>query len=132
MTQRTHLDDFLCGRIISRLECKRTQLKVFDELEIPQSVISRLWQRFQDNVTAKRNRRSSASDLSRLLSSYTGAIVSRQTMYRRFGQISLQARRPLRCIPLTATHGRLRLAWSKETPQHWACVMFFDESRFSL
>ncbi|GFU88069.1 transposable element Tcb1 transposase [Trichonephila clavipes] len=75
-------------KIIGRLECGRTQLEVSEELGIGQSVISRLWQRFQDDgnvsrcystgcprvttpnedrylVTAKRNRRSTASDLSR-------------------------------------------------------------------
>ncbi|GBM25880.1 hypothetical protein AVEN_94331-1 [Araneus ventricosus] len=88
MVQRKHLYDFLRGRIIERLECGRTQLEVSEELGIAQSVISRLWQRFQDDgnvsrcystgrprvtmpnedrylaVTAKRNRRSTASDLS--------------------------------------------------------------------
>ncbi|KFM75303.1 Transposable element Tcb1 transposase, partial [Stegodyphus mimosarum] len=87
-------------------------------------------------VTAKRNRRSTASDLSRQLSSTTGTTISRQTVYRRLGQIGLYARRPVRCVPLTATHCHLRLAWSREhalrTPQQWACVMFSDESRFSL
>ncbi|GFT04179.1 transposable element Tcb1 transposase [Trichonephila clavipes] len=92
------------------------KLKVSEELGIAQSVISRLWQRFQDDgnvsrcystghprvttpnedrylaVTAKRNRRSTASDLSRQLSSGTGATVSRQTMYRRLGHIGLYAR----------------------------------------
>ncbi|KFM58878.1 Transposable element Tcb1 transposase, partial [Stegodyphus mimosarum] len=119
-----------------------------------------LWQQFQDDgnvsrhystglprvttpnedrylaVTAKRNRRSTASDLSRQLSSATGTTVSRQTGYRRLGQIGLYARRPVRCIPLTGTHCRLRLTWSREhalcTPQQWACVMFSVESRFSL
>ncbi|KFM57173.1 Transposable element Tcb1 transposase, partial [Stegodyphus mimosarum] len=157
MTQRTYLDDFLRGRIIGRLECGRTQLEVSDELGIAQSVISRLWQRFQDDgnvsrsystsrprvttpnedrylsVTAKRNRRSPASDLSRQLSSATGTTISKQTVYRRLGQIGLYARRPVRCVPLTATHCRLRLAWSRGhalwTPQQWACVMFSDESR---
>ncbi|GFX57016.1 cubilin [Trichonephila clavipes] len=99
MAQRKHLDDFLRGRIIGRLECRRTQLEVSEELGIAQSVISRLWQRFQDDsnvskcystgrprvttpnedryiyiylaITAKRNRRSTASDLSRQLSSAT-------------------------------------------------------------
>ncbi|GBM34773.1 hypothetical protein AVEN_7828-1 [Araneus ventricosus] len=95
MAQRKHLDDFLRGRIIGRLECGRTQLEVSEELGIAQSVISRLWQRFQDDgnvsrcystgrprvttpnedrylaVTAKKNRRSTASDLSRQLSSAT-------------------------------------------------------------
>ncbi|GFX14115.1 cubilin [Trichonephila clavipes] len=42
MAQRKHLDDFLCGRIIGRLECQRNQLEVSEELGIAQSVISRL------------------------------------------------------------------------------------------
>ncbi|GFX38781.1 HTH_Tnp_Tc3_2 domain-containing protein [Trichonephila clavipes] len=134
-------------------------LEVSEELGITQSVISGLWQRFQDDgnvrcystglprvttphedrylaVTAKRIRQSTASDLSRQLSSATGTTVSRQTVYRRLGHIGLYARRPVRCVPLTATHCRLRLTWSREhalwTPQQWPCVMFSDESRFSL
>ncbi|GFU91016.1 transposable element Tcb1 transposase [Trichonephila clavipes] len=99
-----HLDDFLRGRIIGQLECGRTQLEVSEEFGIAQSVISRLWQRFQDDgnvsrcystgrplvttsnedrysaVTAKRYRRSTSSDLSRQLSLATGTTVSRQTM----------------------------------------------------
>ncbi|GFY13898.1 uncharacterized protein TNCV_986701 [Trichonephila clavipes] len=87
MAQRKHLDDFLLGRIIGRLEYGRTQLDVSEELGIAQSIISRLWQPFQDDgnrsrcystgrsrvttpnvnrylaVTAKRNKRSTASDL---------------------------------------------------------------------
>ncbi|GFU04414.1 SCAN domain-containing protein 3 [Trichonephila clavipes] len=43
MAQRKHLDDFLRGRIIGRLECGRTQLEVSEELGITRSVISRLW-----------------------------------------------------------------------------------------
>ncbi|GFV14782.1 transposable element Tcb1 transposase [Trichonephila clavipes] len=50
--------------------------------------------------------------------------------------IGLYARRPERCVPLTATNCRLRLTRSREhalrTPQQWSCVMFSDESRFSL
>ncbi|GFX01308.1 transposable element Tcb1 transposase [Trichonephila clavipes] len=42
-------------------------------------------------------------------------------VYRRLGHIGLYARRPVRCVPLTATHCRLRLTWSREhalwTPQ---------------
>ncbi|GBM00803.1 hypothetical protein AVEN_257332-1 [Araneus ventricosus] len=52
MAQRKHLDDFLRGRIIGRLECGRTQLEVSEELGIAQSVISMLWQRFQDDVSS--------------------------------------------------------------------------------
>ncbi|GFY01878.1 transposable element Tc1 transposase [Trichonephila clavipes] len=82
------------------------------------------------------NRPSTASDLSRQLSSATGTTVSRQTLYRRLGHIGLYARTPVRCVPLTATHCCLRLTWSREhalwTQQQWSCVMFSDESRFSL
>ncbi|GFX03680.1 transposable element Tcb1 transposase [Trichonephila clavipes] len=87
-------------------------------------------------ITVKRSRRSIASDLSRQLSSATCTTVSRQTVYRRLGHIGLYAHRPVRCVPLTATHYRLRLTWSREqalwTSQQWSCVMFYDESRFSL
>ncbi|GFU12329.1 transposable element Tc1 transposase [Trichonephila clavipes] len=82
------------------------------------------------------NRRSTASDLSRQLFSATGTTVSRLTVYRRLGHIGLYARRPVRCVPLTATHCDLRLIWSREhalwTLQQWSCVMFSDESMFSL
>ncbi|GFU70887.1 HTH_Tnp_Tc3_2 domain-containing protein [Trichonephila clavipes] len=44
MVQRKYLDDFFRGRIIERLEWGRSQLEVSEELEIAQSVISRLWQ----------------------------------------------------------------------------------------
>ncbi|GFW51512.1 uncharacterized protein TNCV_4211901 [Trichonephila clavipes] len=45
---------FLRGRIIGRPECGRTQLEVTKELEIAQSIISRLWQRFQDDGSVSR------------------------------------------------------------------------------
>ncbi|GFX99735.1 HTH_Tnp_Tc3_2 domain-containing protein [Trichonephila clavipes] len=131
IAQRKHLEDFLRDRIIGLMECGRSQLEVSEELGITWSVISRLWQRFQidGNVsrcystgrpqvttpnedrylaaTAKRNRRSTASDLSRQLSSATGTTVSKQTMYRHLGHIGPYARRPVRCVPFTATHCRL-------------------------
>ncbi|GFW61639.1 HTH_Tnp_Tc3_2 domain-containing protein [Trichonephila clavipes] len=160
MAQRKHLDGFLRGRITGRLECGRTQLEVSEELGIAQSVISRLWQRFQDDgnvsrcystgrprvttpnedryltVIAKRNRRSTTSDPSRQLSAATGTTVSRQTVYRRLRHIGLYARRPVRCVLLTTTYCHLRLTWSREhalwTPQQWSCKKFSDESRFSL
>ncbi|GFU18101.1 transposable element Tcb1 transposase [Trichonephila clavipes] len=138
MAQRKHLDDFLRGKFIGRLECGRTQLEVSEELGIIQRVISRLWQRFQVDgnvsrcyntgcsgvttlnedwylaVAAKRNRKSTASDLSCQLSSTTGRTVSRQTVYRRLGHTGLYSRRPVKCVPLTATHCRLRLTWRRE------------------
>ncbi|GFW79920.1 transposable element Tcb1 transposase [Trichonephila clavipes] len=58
----------------------------------------------------------------------TGTTVSMQTVYRRLVHIGLYARRPVRCVPLTATQYRLRLTLRSEhalwTPQQWSCVMF--------
>ncbi|GFW77878.1 uncharacterized protein TNCV_3910881 [Trichonephila clavipes] len=54
MAQRKHVDDFLRGRIIGLVECGRTQLEISEELGIAQSVISRLWQRFQDDGNVSR------------------------------------------------------------------------------
>ncbi|GFV16914.1 transposable element Tcb2 transposase [Trichonephila clavipes] len=80
--------------------------------------------------------KSTASELSRQLSSATGTAVSRQNVYRRLGHIGLYARRPVRCVPLTATYCRLLLTWSREhalwTPRQWSCEMFCDESRTDL
>ncbi|GFT51772.1 transposable element Tcb1 transposase [Trichonephila clavipes] len=137
-----------------------TQLEASEELAISQNFISRLLQRFQDDgnvsrcyitgyprvtttnedrylaVTAKINRWSTSSDLSRQLSSADGTTTSRQTVYRRLGHIGLYSRRLVRCVPLNAIYCHLRLTWRREhalcTPQPWSCVMFSDESRFSL
>ncbi|GFX74773.1 transposable element Tcb1 transposase [Trichonephila clavipes] len=61
---------------------------------------------------------------------------SSRTVYRCLRQIRLHARKLVRCVQLTATDYRLRLACSREhalwTPQMWACVMFYKESRFSI
>ncbi|GFW88389.1 uncharacterized protein TNCV_2287151 [Trichonephila clavipes] len=105
MAQRKHLDDFLRGKIIGRLECGRTQLEVSEELGIAQSVISRLWHRFQDDgnvsrcystgrlrvTTPNEDRHTFGSYCQkkqtehsiRPVSSATGTTVSRLTVYRR-------------------------------------------------
>ncbi|GFV76740.1 uncharacterized protein TNCV_4729601 [Trichonephila clavipes] len=54
IAQRKHLDGFLRSRSIGQLECGRTQMEVSEELGIAQSVISRLWQRFQDDGNVSR------------------------------------------------------------------------------
>ncbi|GFW97485.1 uncharacterized protein TNCV_4991611 [Trichonephila clavipes] len=58
MTQKAHLDDFLRGRIIDRLECMcwRTLSEVSEELGITQNAISKLWKRFQDEERERRYR----------------------------------------------------------------------------
>ncbi|GFS54311.1 HTH_Tnp_Tc3_2 domain-containing protein [Trichonephila clavipes] len=122
----------------------------------PNESTRKLWQRFQDDgkvsrckstgrprvttpnedrhlaVTAKRNRQSTASDLSRQLFSSPSTTVSRHTVYKRLEHIGLYAPKPVRRVPLTANHCRPRLIWSREhalwIPQQWSCVMFSPTS----
>ncbi|GFW71320.1 adhesion G protein-coupled receptor B2 [Trichonephila clavipes] len=60
----------------------------------------------------------------------------RKTVARRLRGGGLYARRPVVCVPLTRHHHTARLQWCREhhnwTEQDWACVLFSDESRFSL
>ncbi|GFS79964.1 transposable element Tcb1 transposase [Trichonephila clavipes] len=63
-------------------------------------------------VTPKETDEHNIRPVSRQLSSATGTTVLRQTVYRRLRHIGLYARRPVRCVPLPATHCRLRLTWS--------------------
>ncbi|GFU04448.1 transposable element Tcb2 transposase [Trichonephila clavipes] len=66
----------------------------------------------------------------------SGKQISRKTVARRLRRGGLYARRPVVCVPLTRQHRTARLQWCREhhnwTEQDWACVLFSDESRFSL
>ena len=160
MDRRRQIDSFMKGRIIGRLENGQSQTEVSRELNVPQSVISRLWRRFQDEgnvtrrpiqgrprvttvrqdrylqLTAKRQKTLPARQLSNQLAATSGTRVSRQTVYRRLKKVGLYARRPAVCVPLTPASRRARLNWSREhrnwTLNQWSNVLFTDESRFSL
>ncbi|GFX54924.1 transposable element Tcb2 transposase [Trichonephila clavipes] len=66
----------------------------------------------------------------------SGKQISRKTVARRLRGGGLYARRPVVCVPLTRQYRTARLQWCREhhnwTEQDWACVLFSDESRFSL
>ncbi|GFU53068.1 transposable element Tcb2 transposase [Trichonephila clavipes] len=47
MSSRHHIDDFLCGRIIGRIEEGRKITDVAREFDIAHSVVSRLWKSFK-------------------------------------------------------------------------------------
>ncbi|GFS81048.1 transposable element Tcb2 transposase [Trichonephila clavipes] len=151
---------FTKGRIVGILEFLRSQTEVSRILNVDQSVISRLWQRFQRKgdvtrqpvsdrsrdttprhnrylvISAGRQRGSTAGTLDSTLTIATGIQISRQTIYRRLNHAGLYARRPAVCIPLMSARKHALLKWSLKH-QHWsvgewANVMFSDESRFSL
>ncbi|GFX87025.1 transposable element Tc3 transposase [Trichonephila clavipes] len=87
-------------------------------------------------LSAKRNRRTTAQQVANQFLAASGKQISRKTVARRLRGGGLYARRPVVCIPLTRQHRTARLQWCREhhnwTEQDWACVLFSDESRFSL
>ncbi|GFX62750.1 transposable element Tc1 transposase [Trichonephila clavipes] len=87
-------------------------------------------------VSAKRNRRTTAQQVANPFLAASGKQISRKTVARRLRGGGLYARRPVVCVPLTRQHRTARLQWCREhhnwTEQDWACVLFSDESRFSL
>ncbi|GFU64255.1 transposable element Tcb2 transposase [Trichonephila clavipes] len=62
--------------------------------------------------------------------------ISRKTVARRLRGRGLYARRPVVCVPSTRQHRTARLQWCREhhnwIEQDWVCVLFSDETRFSL
>ncbi|GFY22580.1 transposable element Tcb1 transposase [Trichonephila clavipes] len=87
-------------------------------------------------LSAKRNRRTTAQQVTNQFLAASGKQISRKTVARRLRGGGLYARRPVVCVPLTRQHRTARLQWCREhhnwTEQDWACVLFSDESRFSL
>ncbi|GFY06730.1 transposable element Tcb2 transposase [Trichonephila clavipes] len=127
MSSRHHIDDVMRGRIIGKMEEGRKITDVAREFDIAQSVVSRLWKSFK--TTGMCSRRHGGGRVRRKQ-------ISRKTVARRLGRGGLYARRPVVCVPLTRQHRTVRLQWCREhhngTGQDWACVLFSDESRFSL
>ncbi|GFV32864.1 transposable element Tcb1 transposase [Trichonephila clavipes] len=124
MSSRHHIDDFMRGRIIGKIEEGRKITDVARELDIAHSVVSQLWKSFK--ITGMCSRRHGGGRVRNLP----------KTVTRRLRRGGLYARRPVVCVPLTRQHRTARLQWSREhhnwTEQDWACVLFSDESRFSL
>ncbi|GFX11207.1 transposable element Tcb2 transposase [Trichonephila clavipes] len=137
MSSRHHIDDFMRGRIIGKIEEGRKITDVAREFDIAHSVVSRLWKSFKTTGMCSRRhgevvleeRSMQKKDISSYQQKGTGA-----PQLSRGG--GLYARRPVVCVPLTRQHRTARLQWCREhhnwTEQDWACVLFSDESRFSL
>ncbi|GFX02840.1 transposable element Tcb2 transposase [Trichonephila clavipes] len=160
MSSRHHIDDFMRGRIIGKIEEGRKITDVVREFDIAHSVVSRLWKSFKttgmcsrrhgevvlevrrlqktdiSSYQQKRNRRTTAQQVANQFLAASGKKISRKTVARRLRGGGLFARRPVVCVPLTRQHLTARLQWCREhhnwTEQDWACVLFSDESRFSL
>ncbi|GFV02791.1 transposable element Tc1 transposase [Trichonephila clavipes] len=127
MSSRHHIDDFMRGQIIGKIEEGRKITDVAREFDIAHSVVSRLRKSFK--TTGMCSRRHGRGRVRRKQ-------ISRKTVARRLRGGGLYARRPVVCVPLTRQHRTARLQWCREhhnwTEQDWECVLFSDESRFSL
>ncbi|GFV21417.1 transposable element Tcb2 transposase [Trichonephila clavipes] len=91
------------------------------------SLVSQLWKSFK--TTGMCSRRQGGGRVRRKQ-------ISGKTVVRRLRGGGLYVRRPVVCVPLTRQHRTARFQWCREhhnwTEQDWACVLFSDESRFSL
>ncbi|GFX21740.1 nuclease HARBI1 [Trichonephila clavipes] len=160
MSSRHHIDDFMRGRIIGKIEEGRKITDVAREFDIAHSVVSRLWKSFKTTgmcsrrhgggrvrsttpaedryivLSAKRNRRTTAQQVANQFLAASGKQISRKPVARRLRGGGLYVRRPVLFVPLTRQPRTARLQWCREhhnwTEQDWACVLFSDESRFSL
>ncbi|GFU45939.1 transposable element Tcb2 transposase [Trichonephila clavipes] len=136
MSSRHHIDDFMRGRIIGKIEGRKI-IDVAREFDIAHSVVSRLWKSFK--TTGMCSRRRGEVVLEQVANQFlaaSGKQISQKTVARRLRGGGLYARRPVVYVPLTRQHRTARLQWCREhhnwTEQDWACVLFSDESRFSL
>ncbi|GFT78584.1 transposable element Tcb2 transposase [Trichonephila clavipes] len=120
-------NDFMRGRIIGKIEEGRKITDVAREFDIAHSVVSRLWKSFK--TTGMCSRRHGGCRVRR-------KVDLPKNCCQTFEGGGLYARRPVLCVPLTRQHRTARLLWCREhhnwTELDWACVLFSEESRFSL
>ncbi|GFV94304.1 transposable element Tcb1 transposase [Trichonephila clavipes] len=144
MSSRHHIDDFMRGRIIGKIEEGRKITDVAREFDIPHSVVSRLWKSFKTTgmcsrrpgggrvrstapaedryivLSAKRNRHTTAQQVANQSLATSGKQISPKTVARRLRGGGLYARRPIVCVPLTRQHRTARLQWCPDwTEQDW-------------
>ncbi|GFW41273.1 transposable element Tcb2 transposase [Trichonephila clavipes] len=125
MSSRHHIDDFMCGRIIGNIEEGR---KITDVA------------RSSTSLTALFHGCGSHLKLLSAGGKSVSCCLRKADLPKNCCQ-TFEGRRTIRtqtcCVcPLTRQHRTARLQWCPEhhnwTEQDWACVLFSDESRFSL
>ncbi|GFV59074.1 transposable element Tcb2 transposase [Trichonephila clavipes] len=141
MSSRHHIDDFMRGRITRKIEEVRKITDVAREFDIAHSVVSRLWKSFKTTGMCSRRHgggrvRSTTPAEDRYIVLYQQKGTGPPQLSRRLRGGGLYARRPVVPVLLTRQHRTAHLQWCREhhnwTEQDWACVLFLDESRFSL
>ncbi|GFT98593.1 transposable element Tcb1 transposase [Trichonephila clavipes] len=119
MSSRHHIDDFMRGRIIEKVEEGRKITDVAREFDIAHSIVSRLWKSFKTTgmcsrrhgggrvrsttlaedryivLSAKRNRRTTAQQVANQFLAASGKQIALKTVARRLRGGGLYARRPV-------------------------------------
>lgn len=147
-------------KIITLMEQNMRQVDVANILHVNQSIVSRLWRKFQETqsiadrpregrprkttpgqdryvrLSARRNPIASATTLRHDLREATGVVVSSQTVRNRLHDIGLYARRPLKTPALRPHHRGARARWARAhenwTRDQWTRTLFSDEVRMGL
>ncbi|GFW83268.1 transposable element Tcb1 transposase [Trichonephila clavipes] len=123
MSSRHHIDDFMRGRIIGKIEEGRKIKKVAREFDIAHSVVSRLWKSFKTTgmcsrrhgggrvrsttpaedryivLSAKRNRLTTAQQVANQFLTASGKQISRKTVVRRLRGEEDYTHADLLCVP---------------------------------
>ena len=148
------------GRALAWIQTGTSIREVARRLSVHHSVIQRLYQRFHATgsvqerphpgrprcttrredrflqVSALRDRTTTADQLRRQLLRATNNNISDQTVRNRLHEARLHSRNAAVRIPLTPAHRQARVVWCRRhlrwTRQQWSQVLFTDESRFTL
>ncbi len=142
------------------LEGGASQRHVARQLVVSQSVVARMWSRYQMHgdvipryrggrqrattqaqdcfivVQARRHRYMNATAFQDELQNASGVRVLTQTIRNRLHSVGMRARRPPICIPLIRNHIPACLQWAQDhitwSLNDWTPVLFTDESRFCV
>ncbi|GFW23217.1 transposable element Tcb1 transposase [Trichonephila clavipes] len=136
MSSRHNIDDFMRGRIIGKIEEGRKITDVAREFDIAHSVVSRLWKSFKTTGIKKEQAHHSSAGGKSVSCCLRKADLPKNCCQTFEGRRTIRTQTCCVC-PIDQTAPRTaRLQWCREhhnwTEQDWACVLFSDESRFSL
>lgn len=154
------LTEFERGRIIGMREAGWSHRRIARHLGRSDQTVRRCWDQWvsegthtrrpgsgrprqttsrQDRLILRQARilpTSSVSTIQRQVAPSLQVPVSASTISRRLAEGHLVSRRPLRVLPLTPTHCRVRLQWCRSrrnwTATEWNRVVFSDESKYSM
>ncbi|GFS80732.1 hypothetical protein TNCV_86511 [Trichonephila clavipes] len=121
MSSRHHIDDFMRGRIIGKIEEGRKITDVAREFDIAHSVVSRLWKSFKTTGMCSRFARGSSTSS---CSSFRGAVGDKFVFYGRQRNMSSNTR----CSGLSRQRGystsRMASAFSRSKTPLKMCGCF--------